>query len=197
MSTWWWRQQKGFKNAQKSEIVVAFHEHGKRLIISITVFVLTWFRYPRKQMKNSVSNNPILPGLLKPCWIWSGVGGIRLLSTRLCLIPARNIKVGIMSLSSLVFWLRQQISENFDFWRHNDVIFFVFSVKWTRKWKSHYDVMITWYCDMILLFEIMCSKLVSFTKLQLNMSINNQIIYKVAFLRGKCPEASFVVWSLS
>ena len=139
---------KGFKNAQKSEIVVAFPEHGKRLIISITVFVLTRFRYPKNQMKNSVSNNPILPGLLKPCWIWGGVGGGRLLPISLCLIPARNIKVGILSLSCLVFWLRQQISENFDFWRHNDVIFFVFSVEWTRKWKTplwRHDYLILWY----------------------------------------------------
>ena len=67
---------KCFKNAQKSEIVVAFPEHGKRLNISTTVFVLTRLRYPRKYMKNSVSNNPILPGLLKPCWIWGGVGGV-------------------------------------------------------------------------------------------------------------------------
>ena len=54
---------------------MAFPEHGKRLIISTTVFVLTRLRYPRKHMKNSVSNNPILPGLLKPCWIWIWVGG--------------------------------------------------------------------------------------------------------------------------
>ena len=39
-------------------------------------FVLTKLRYPRKHMKNSVSNNPILPGLLKPCSIWDGVGGV-------------------------------------------------------------------------------------------------------------------------
>ena len=67
---------KSFKNAQKGEIVVAFPEHGKRLIISTAVFVLIRLRYPRKHMKNSVSNSPILPGLLKPCWIWGGVGGV-------------------------------------------------------------------------------------------------------------------------
>ena len=54
----------------------------------------------------------------------------------------------------------------------------------------------TSYCDLILLSEIRGSKLVSFTKLQLNISINNQIIYKVTFLKDKCPEVSFVVWLL-
>ena len=48
---------------------------------------------------------------------------------------------------------------------------------------------------MILLSEIRGSKLVSIAKLQLNISINNQIIYKIAFLGGKCPEVSVVVWS--
>ena len=64
---------KGFKNAQKAKLLWHF---SKRLIISTTVSVLTRLRYPRKHMKNSVCNNSILPGLLKPCRIWVGVGGV-------------------------------------------------------------------------------------------------------------------------
>ena len=61
------------------------------------------------------------------------LGAFRLLPTRLCLIPARNIKVGILSLSGLVFDLDNKFLKGLISASHNDVIFFVFSVKRTQK----------------------------------------------------------------